>query len=694
MHAVCGYNGKFKFDPHPVEDDPRRGLVKPERWGVLMPVSEEVRPVGDAAMTYDVSYSLNGPIVKKIPAAGFTTWARKNGVVLGDFGSVLEGLRRFTGDLKIRDWEMNDVAPVGDDLDDDEPNIYFCVTKDGVRHDIEALTAHHANLIAEKRYGHANIAIAPQASLKSKAVAPVGDAWKPALSPDYKVARKDWEDAVKARNAAATAWRKSKSEVDWTRAQELGRKADTLYAVLRGTSMSGDAASVGDAVGEHVVIEAGWGGRGGTAGQDFRRLSKDTHGVVTDDVGDDVWVKLDDSPYKWKFQKRAIKNGVEPVGDEEEPDERYGNQPQYRGPDYKTDSRFWKKGQSVTGPNGEKGTVVWAASFGTKIQKSDGGAVTVNEGIRGHGWHAADSVKPVGDYVDPRAKGVRAKDSFPRGNMRWRENKRTGAWEWFSPATNGVYGAVVTIGIKDPQIWANTFGPQKKKSRVSSIAAGKAWIEQNTAQTTDGALSKKAFAYPEWFVTVECTSNKTGVKKGTKRQYIQHAANPEQALKLTVENQVYPEFWRGVSVRAVDGGKATDANLVTMRPQAVIKQIPMDAEFSPGKWNCRITLAGKFQSSTVHPTKEAAVEFAAKKKATDGALSNTALLLAALWAWYRQRMDEPAQQPRNWDLNSYVPRRRAFDAVDPEREKRIRATWKDFTAPVPNSKTRIGQPAL
>jgi hypothetical protein len=50
MHAVCGYNGKFKFDPHPVEDDPRRGLVKPERWGCLVPISEEVKPVGDSVL--------------------------------------------------------------------------------------------------------------------------------------------------------------------------------------------------------------------------------------------------------------------------------------------------------------------------------------------------------------------------------------------------------------------------------------------------------------------------------------------------------------------------------------------------------------------------------------------------------------------------------------------------------------------
>jgi hypothetical protein len=51
-----------------------------------------------------------------------------------------------------------------------------------------------------------------------------------------------------------------------------------------------------------------------------------------------------------------------------------------------------------------------------------------------------------------------------------------------------------------------------------------------------------------------------------------------------------------------------------------------------------------------------------RKGATDGLLSNTAMLLAALYAWYRSRMDAPAQQPRNYDLTTYVPRQRAFDA--------------------------------
>ena len=53
--------------------------------------------------------------------------------------------------------------------DDDEGAIYTCITKDGVKHEIEAFTAKHANSIAEKRYGYANISVCPQESLKKRA---------------------------------------------------------------------------------------------------------------------------------------------------------------------------------------------------------------------------------------------------------------------------------------------------------------------------------------------------------------------------------------------------------------------------------------------------------------------------------------------------------------------------------------------
>ena len=65
-------------------------------------------------------------------------------------------------------------------------------------------------------------------------------------------------------------------------------------------------------VGQRVIIEAGNGGKGGMAGQDFRRLSKDTPGVITDIRGrGQFWVRLEDSPYKWMFQRYAIKGQLD-----------------------------------------------------------------------------------------------------------------------------------------------------------------------------------------------------------------------------------------------------------------------------------------------------------------------------------------------------------------------------------------------
>ena len=83
---------------------------------------------------------------------------------------------------------------------------------------------------------------------------------------------------------------------------------------------------------------------------------------------------------------------------------------------------------------------------------------------------------------------TRAKDA----SRHWLNNKRTGAWQWVDTTGHGVYGEVVEIGFKDPQIWASTFGPQKKKQRVSSIQEGKAWVEREKAQATDSLCKAPA----------------------------------------------------------------------------------------------------------------------------------------------------------------------------------------------------------
>jgi hypothetical protein len=42
-HAVVGYNGIFRHDPHPIWDDRRRGLVDEKAWGELLPLKREAK---------------------------------------------------------------------------------------------------------------------------------------------------------------------------------------------------------------------------------------------------------------------------------------------------------------------------------------------------------------------------------------------------------------------------------------------------------------------------------------------------------------------------------------------------------------------------------------------------------------------------------------------------------------------------
>jgi hypothetical protein len=65
----------------------------------------------------------------------------------------------------------------------------------------------------------------------------------------------------------------------------------------------------GASIGTRVVIEAGWGGKGGMAGQDFKRFSKDTPAVVVaaSKISGNVWVQPDGEPYRWEVPERAFK---------------------------------------------------------------------------------------------------------------------------------------------------------------------------------------------------------------------------------------------------------------------------------------------------------------------------------------------------------------------------------------------------
>ena len=71
MHAVVGKDGKFVHDPHPGWYDPRRGLVKPLRWGVLEPLEDRVNDASgmswtDAILQAKVLFGPDG--IAEIPA--------------------------------------------------------------------------------------------------------------------------------------------------------------------------------------------------------------------------------------------------------------------------------------------------------------------------------------------------------------------------------------------------------------------------------------------------------------------------------------------------------------------------------------------------------------------------------------------------------------------------------------------------
>ena len=62
--------------------------------------------------------------------------------------------------------------------------------------------------------------------------------------------------------------------------------------------------------GAHVILESGYGAKGGNTGNDFIRLTADAGARVVERRGSDIWVDLD-TPHKygkrWKFPIMAIK---------------------------------------------------------------------------------------------------------------------------------------------------------------------------------------------------------------------------------------------------------------------------------------------------------------------------------------------------------------------------------------------------
>lgn len=71
LHACVAKDGEFVHDPHPVEDDPRRGLRTPKYYGLLLPL-EGGRAVD--ALRIDTDGSVHHGAK---PAQQYKRWATK-----------------------------------------------------------------------------------------------------------------------------------------------------------------------------------------------------------------------------------------------------------------------------------------------------------------------------------------------------------------------------------------------------------------------------------------------------------------------------------------------------------------------------------------------------------------------------------------------------------------------------------------
>lgn len=70
LHACVAKDGEMVHDPHPASDDPRRGLVTPKWYGVLLPLPKEAKD----ALHIDTDGSVH-PDPK--PAQQLKRWATK-----------------------------------------------------------------------------------------------------------------------------------------------------------------------------------------------------------------------------------------------------------------------------------------------------------------------------------------------------------------------------------------------------------------------------------------------------------------------------------------------------------------------------------------------------------------------------------------------------------------------------------------
>ena len=362
MHAIVGFNGKPKWDPHPM-DGTKHGLVKPMRYGLLTPTAKDrvtVSPV-DGALKYTAKDSILDRYSMRdlLDAMGIDikeymrrTEKQKDALLRTAIAELDK--RRTMDAVKVGD-KITQTTPAKNLLGEEELRV---ATTTGEVLPVKIAKDARQFAVGDKvLYGNrpctvvANLKSTPgKVSLNTKdgytinadidkcAPMPMPQA-KDGWAETYAAARKKSGQlrpvplAPYDHKAAEEIERKAKDGV--AAAVKLDQRLDSLRDKISQAKANGDRAKASAlkvkfnelykqqtammktqkaydsfAPGAHVVIQAGWGGKGGMAGQDFKRFDNDTSAVVTDVVGGDVYVKPEGSQYKWKVRAAALVEGT------------------------------------------------------------------------------------------------------------------------------------------------------------------------------------------------------------------------------------------------------------------------------------------------------------------------------------------------------------------------------------------------
>jgi hypothetical protein len=104
LHACVAKNGKFVHDPHPVSDDPRRGLAEPQYYGELMPLSnyrERLHRALDRAMD-GAAAPAKFKVGQTVSLSMYNAAANAAGFYKGESGKVEEATK--TGKGSSAEW--------------------------------------------------------------------------------------------------------------------------------------------------------------------------------------------------------------------------------------------------------------------------------------------------------------------------------------------------------------------------------------------------------------------------------------------------------------------------------------------------------------------------------------------------------------------------------------------------------------